>query len=205
MEDKIVHKLFPTPVFQFKIKNYKDLNNELSQYVYDLKKNDEKGIQRSNVNGWHSKNFQIEKGNIPYNFIKTIHEYVKEVIVDGFGWKYVPDKIGVTEIWAIINKKNTFNQPHNHPNSYLSAAYYVKAPNNSGNIHFYDSNEIKKFNKPPTDNLTELSTTGFSIRPEEGHLLIFPSYMYHDVGKSLSDEDRIVVSFNVDITIHKIK
>ena len=205
MEEKIIHKLFPTPVFQFKVKNYEDLNKELLKYIYELKENDQEGIKRSNVNGWHSKNFKIEKGNTPYNFIKSIHGYVKEVIVDGFGWKYIPEKVGITEIWAIINKKKTFNQSHNHPNSYLSAAYYVKAPTNCGDIHFYDSNEVKKFYKPPTDNLTELSTTGFAIKPEEGNLLVFPSYMYHDVGSSLADEDRIVISFNVDIITHKIK
>ncbi len=199
MTDKKIYKLFPSPVFQFKVQNYENLNKQLTQYIYDLHKNDKEGIQRSNVNGWHSKNFKIEKDNIPYNFVKSIHAYVKEVIVDGFGWKYVPEKVGVSEIWAIINKKGTFNSSHNHPGSYLSAAYYVKAPNNCGNIHFYDPNEIKKFNSPSTEKLTELSTSGFSIKPEEGHLLIFPSYLYHDVGKSLSDEDRIVISFNVSI------
>ena len=99
MEEKIIHKLFPTPVFQFKVKNYEDLNKNLTKYIYELKKNDQVGIKRSNVNGWHSKNFKIEKGNIPYNFVKSIHGYVKEVIVDGFGWKYIPEKVGITEIW----------------------------------------------------------------------------------------------------------
>ena len=199
MSEKIIHKLFASPVFQFKIENYENLNKQLSEYIYDLKKNDADGVQRSNVNGWHSKNFKIEKDNTPYNFVKTIHGHIKEVIVEGFGWKYVPEKVGMSEIWAIINKKGTFNKSHNHPGSYLSAAYYVKAPKDCGNIHFYDPNEIKKFNSPAIENLTELSTSGFSIKPEEGNLLIFPSYLYHDVGKNLSDDDRIVISFNVSI------
>tara|TARA_B100000989_G_scaffold283481_1_gene249414 strand:- start:736 stop:1350 length:615 start_codon:yes stop_codon:yes gene_type:complete len=199
MSEKIIHKLFVSPVFQFKIENYETLNKQLSEYIYDLKKNDAEGIQRSNVNGWHSKNFKIEKENTPYNFVKAIHGHIKEVIVEGFGWKYVPEKVGMSEIWAIINKKGTFNKSHNHPGSYLSAAYYVKAPKNCGNINFYDPNEIKKFNSPAIENLTELSTSGFSIKPEEGNLLIFPSYLYHDVGKNLSDDDRIVISFNVSI------
>ena len=199
MTDKKIYKLFPSPVFQFKVQNYENLNKQLTQYIYDLHKNDKEGIQRSNVNGWHSKKFKKKKDNIPYNFVKSIHAYVKEVIVDGFGWKYVPEKVGVSEIWAIINKKGTFNSSHNHPGSYLSAAYYVKAPNNCGNIHFYDPNEIKKFNSPPIENRTELSASGFSIKAQEGSLLIFPSYLYHDVGKNLSNEDRIVISFNVSI------
>ena len=75
----------------------------------------------------------------------------------------------------------------------------MKAPNECGNIHFFDPNEIKKFNSPAIEKPTELSTSGFSIKPEEGNLLLFPSYLYHDVGKNLSDEDRIVISFNVSI------
>ena len=59
--NKIIHKLFPSPVFQFKVDNFENLNKQLSDYIYGLKKDDEKGIQRSNVNGWHSKNFKIEK------------------------------------------------------------------------------------------------------------------------------------------------
>ena len=34
---------------------------------------------------------------------------------------------------------------------------------------------------------------------EEGDLLIFPGYLPHKVSKNESDEDRIVISFNVDI------
>ena len=199
MENKTIYKLFPSPVFQFKVKNFESINKQLAEYIYELKEKDDKGIKKSNVNGWHSKNFKIEKDNVPYNFVKAIHGHVKEVIVDGFGWKYIPEKVGISEIWSIINKKETFNTSHNHPGSYLSAAYYVKAPKDCGNIHFFDPNEIKKFNSPSIENLTELSTSGFSIKPEEGNLLIFPSYLYHDVGKNLSDEDRIVISFNVSI------
>ena len=107
MIDKFIHKLFATPVFQFKVKDHEKLNIELSKYIYDLYKNDKEGTQRSNVGGWHSKNFKLEKGSIPHNFVNTIHEHVKEVIIDGFGWKFNPEKVGVTEIWGIINKKNS--------------------------------------------------------------------------------------------------
>jgi len=203
MSDKFIHKLFATPVFQFKVKDHEKLNADLSKYIYDLHESDKEGAQRSNVGGWHSKNFKVEKGNTPHKFINSIHGYVKEVIVDGFGWKFNPEKVGVTEIWAIINKKNAFNEIHNHPNTYLSAAYYVKAPSNCGDIHFYEPNEVKKFRHPVIEKATELNTTGFSIKAAEGNLVIFPSYLYHSVGKNLSSEDRVIISFNVDIITYK--
>ena len=104
MSDKFIHKLFATPVFQFKVKDHEKLNSNLSKYIYDLYENDKDGIERSNVNGWHSKNFKVEKDSTPHNFIQSIHGYIKEVMVEGFGWKYSPEKVGITEIWAIIKK-----------------------------------------------------------------------------------------------------
>ena len=40
--NKIIHKLFPSPVFQFKVDNFENLNKQLSDYIYGLKKDDEK-------------------------------------------------------------------------------------------------------------------------------------------------------------------
>ena len=40
--------------------------------------------------------------------------------------------IRISEMWAIINKKDDFNVLHTHPNCYLSSAYYVKAGKNCG-------------------------------------------------------------------------
>ena len=48
-------------------------------------------------------------------------------------------------------------------------------------------------------NLTDLSVETLKFEPEEGKLFIFPSYLHHAVEENLSTEDRIVISFNVDI------
>ena len=37
------------------------------------------------------------------------------------------------------------------------------------------------------------------LNPKEGDLLIFPAYLYHAVNENLAEEDRIIISFNVDI------
>ena len=89
-----------------------------------------------------------------------------------------------------------------HPGLVDDQLYELKISAGKLTVHVlpeFDPNEIKKFNSPPIENPTDLSTSGFSIKPEEGNLLLFPSYLYHDVGKNLSDEDRIVISFNVSI------
>ena len=102
-------------------------------------------------------------------------------------------------MWAIINKKNSYNVRHNHQNCYLSSAYYIKKPENSGDITFYDPKEAKTYRFPEVEKHTNYSAQSITIKPEEGDLLIFPSYLYHEVGTNLSDEERVVVSFNIDI------
>ena len=102
-------------------------------------------------------------------------------------------------MWAIINKKNDFNVIHTHPNSYLSAAYYVKAPQNCGSFRVSNPNQIARERIPLSDKKTELNMNIAQIQPVEGDLLLFPAYLPHSVGINLSDEDRIVISFNIDI------
>ena len=59
MSKNEILKLFPEPVFKYHIEDSKNLNSELSKYIYTLHDEDKKGIERSNRGGWHSKNFNI--------------------------------------------------------------------------------------------------------------------------------------------------
>ena len=45
----------------------------------------------------------------------------------------------------------------------------------------------------------ELNLGVISIDIDEGDLLLFPSYLPHKVGINQSGEDRMVISFNVDV------
>ena len=199
MNQRNVYELFPDPIFHYKLENYKQINKELLNYILELQKKDKKGNNRSNRGGWHSPNFDIVNPGPPINFINSFKDFLKHIIEDEIGWEYVPNKQRVVAMWAIINKKNSYNVRHNHQNCYLSSAYYIKKPENSGDITFYDPKESKTYRFPEVEKHTNYSAESVTIKPEEGDLLIFPSYLYHDVGVNLSDEERVVVSFNIDI------
>ena len=199
MKNYQIYKLFPTPIFHFKLQNYQELNIELENYILNLKKKDKDGQKKSNYGGWHSPFFDQKNDNASKKFDVIIQNFLKKIFTDEMGWKYNPDKAKIISMWSIINKKGSFNIQHNHPNAYLSASYYVKVPKNSGNIKFFDPKEQKNIRYPKIKNYTDISAVIAEITPEEGDLLIFPSYLYHSVGENLSENDRIIVSFNVDI------
>jgi len=199
MKNYQIYKLFPTPVFHFRVENYQKLNTELENYILNLRKKDEKGQKKSNAGGWHSHFFDLNNDNTAKKFAKISEEFYKKVIINEMGWKYDSNKVKMEAMWSIINKKGSFNIQHNHANAYLSSAYYVRYPEKSGSIKFFDPREQKNIRYPKIKNYTDISAVITEITPKEGDLLIFPSYLYHSVGENLSEDDRIIVSFNIDI------
>ena len=190
-------KLFPQPIFKYQVDNYKKINEELLKHIYDLHDDDNVGVKKSNINGWHSKPFDL-KDNIPNKFYSHINNYIKDVF-NKYGWEYIDTKVVCTSMWAIINKKGNFNIEHTHPNNYLSAAYYVKAPKNCGNFKATNPNILNRHIRAKAEQANELNSNSASININEGDLIIFPAYLPHSVEENKSDEDRVIVSFNIDI------
>ena len=198
MDNPEVFKFFPIPVFKFKFEKFRHYNEELSNFIYKLYEEDSKGVDRSNRGGWHSKTFELnDKNSIQLKFALELQKYILKTFTN-LGWKTENQNIRIREMWAIINKKDDFNVVHTHPNSLLSAAYYVKAPNNCGRFQIEDLNMVKRHASPLIANQNELNMNVAGLEISEGDLLIFPGYLPHKVARNETDDDRIVISFNVD-------
>ena len=192
---------FPHPIFQYKLDDFENYNKQLSKYIYDLQEKDTKGQKLSNVNGWHSPFFDLSsRDTIGHKFLMKIQPYIADVF-KSYGWVFNPQKTKCSGMWAIINKKGNFNTEHIHPNSNLSGAYYVKAPKNCGNFKVINPHSISRDKFPLRENPNELNRLVAEHKVEEGDLLIFPSYLPHSVLPNQSDDDRIVISFNIYISI----
>jgi uncharacterized protein (TIGR02466 family) len=199
MDNNFIYKLFPEPVFKYKLENFQSLNGELSEYIYKLREEDKEGLKKSNKGGWHSKYFKLGiKDSIQHKFTVEIQKNILDVF-NNYGWKSTNVPITINEMWAIINKNEDFNVLHSHPNCYLSAAYYVKAPENCGKFEIECPNIAKLNSFPAIEKPNDLNVRVISIDISEGDLLIFPSYLPHKVAQNQSGQDRIVISFNVGI------
>ena len=199
MQNRNVLKLFPQPLIHYKFEDYKEHNEELEKYIKNLYAKDTEGLQRSNIDGWHSPDLSLkEKDTAAYKFFTSLRKYLIDVF-KVLGWQYDPNKIIMTNMWAIINKKNNFNLPHIHPNCYLSAAYYVKTHDGCGKIKFTNPNLASRQRSPLIENKTDFNQNGIEVDPKEGDLLFFPAYLTHEVLRNNSDNERIVISFNIDI------
>ena len=195
-----MHLFFSTPIWSNKIANYKDINEELHNYILNLREQNPEGIRKSNFSGWHSKDFDLND-ETPKKFINAVSSNINTAFND-MDWDIEKQIIQIKSIWAIINEKGASNERHHHGNSALSAAYYVLAPKDCGDIVFYDPRPAPVFSHPIAKKPNILNATVNSITPDEGLLVLFPSYLDHSVKPNLSSNQRIVISFNVNL-MHK--
>ncbi len=191
--------LFPTPVWTIQLENYNDVNEQMYDYIKLKQKNDKIGISKSNVKGWHSEDFNLTDKEIQ-NFISFILPGIEQVMND-MNWEKEKQIAKINNMWAIINTGGSANLRHQHGNSTVSGAYYVRAPINSGDIVFYDPRPAPIFSHPNVSNPNLLNAQVNGISPKEGALVLFPSFLDHSVNENLSNEERIVISFNIKIQI----
>jgi hypothetical protein len=88
--------------------------------------------------------------------------------------------------WAAINCNGVFHGGHTHPGSLISGVYYVRIPEGSGSISFMDP----RGPRVPFEGK-------YVHQPYEGDLIVFPSWLYHEVAPTLGTHPRISFSFNV--------
>lgn len=105
----------------------------------------------------------------------------------------VPDSFGLN-IWAIILQQAGHQVPHIHPGAWLSGVYYPKLPPVIG-----DNSQAGwiEFGRPPGSYTGDVEPDVIMIRPEEGLMLLFPSYMYHRTIPFEGDGTRISIAFDV--------
>ena len=185
--------LFPSVIHQFDVNGFDNIQNQLIDYAYNLKKKDSEGVIYSNHGGWQSPSFIVKDEN------DLLHSFLINCL---YNFPNIDKSINFeVDAWIKINKKGDYNEKHNHPNSHLAGVLYLKCPKDCGNIVFdsptgFQSYQeilsyIKEFKE--CNNVFQ----SYEFFPVEGKMLIFPSHLLHVVQANKSNEDRISVSFNM--------
>ena len=174
--------LFSTPVWSTQLECFD--NEKLANKCYHLEQTRESS-DMSNRGG-----FQCDDLNYPM-FRRKIYEHIPRI--EG---NELP-KVKIWE-WVNINRKGNHNVRHNHfgRGIFMSGIYYVKVPENSGNIRFFDPRGSMHMALEDYDYYYGVADYQYLI-PEPGLCLFFPNWLDHAVGENESDEDRISIAFNV--------
>ena len=187
---------FPTPIYIFDIKD-QSLNIQLERDILNWM-NKDKGIKRTNVQGWHSTTDMHEKPE--YNRLtKALHEAQYKIYKE----EHYASEPFLGNMWANVNPPGGYNRAHLHPNSTWSGVYYIKTPKNCGKLMIKDpragaemvSPKMKDTSTYP-NKFPERLWKECQYEPMAGRCIMFPSWVTHCVEPNESNDIRISVSFN---------
>jgi uncharacterized protein (TIGR02466 family) len=100
-------------------------------------------------------------------------------------------------LWVNLLKPGGHHSSHLHPHSILSGTLYVEVPAGSGNIRFEDPRSGLMMAAPSRrEDAPEALRPFATITPRPGLLLMWESWLRHEVMPGTAKADRLSVSFN---------
>ena len=199
----MIHSVFPNLIHSIEIENFKKIQGELLDFVYNEESENPIGQLFSNRGGWQSNPFYDKNDNL---LVSTLTKEIESYFSDSNIFKQ-NFKISYTGLWLNINKSGDYNVWHCHPNCDLSGVFWIEVPSegDGGNINFVSPNQFvehksfKIYNSKVMEHLNYFEEYYFV--PSPGKILIFPSHLSHEVLPNQTRNDRISASFNLNISM----
>jgi len=188
-------ELFSTPLWTVNCRD--DFKKSISSYVQLIKRlrkdgEGHEGDNRSSINGW-----RLDDVNLRDDF-----KPVNDEIIHGLGGILADEKVFDPsktydyrlESWINLTNKGGFNAVHHHGLTSISGVLYINCPKNSGRLLLRDPRPAVFFHK-----LLKKGTEEIAIEPNKGLMVFFPGFLEHSVELNKSNQDRISISFNINL------
>lgn len=194
--------LWPSVCFVFKWKDYHEHKDNLINFCYKLKEeNNESDIARMVKNNLFESTFDfLEKPVQPVQQLKSfINEKIWEVLQEMNGDRMKEnDTVHVNyESWMHITNDNGYHDYHVHPMCSWCGIFYAQPADTK------EGNGVNRFYNPYNNLYSDYGslyqTSLYAYQPEEGDLFIFPSHIGHNATPYKGDKDRIVIAFNAQV------
>ena len=190
------------PYFQTPMANYynTDLIDNLKSYIYSL---EGRGVESNVVpqikhNLVESK-FDLfsHKSDIIQKTAQWIGSCIKETVntiqVEKYGYH-----LTFNQSWYHITKTNGMHESHLHPNCSWCGVFYVQSGDEGSGDTVFENPANYTYVDRGSQFLNSLCTV--RVKPRDGMLVLFPSYLIHYQALYTGTQDRIVISFNSSVT-----
>jgi uncharacterized protein (TIGR02466 family) len=119
-----------------------------------------------------------------------------EAFASAVEWDLRGRKLSMTDCWINIMPRRTVHGLHLHPLSTLSGTYYVRAPKGCPGIKFEDPRLDRLMAAPPRKPNARRNRNWITVAAAAGHLVLFESWLRHEVAPNPIGAERVSVSFN---------
>lgn len=208
-------QLWATPMFFVHNEHADSLHPPIIEHLYTLRSRESERIAsgvaagaKSDYGLFESK-FDLFKSELPQMKALTrfIGNALAHAVVQANGGTDDPRDVRVCAIesWFHITNESGYHDAHHHHGCSWCGIYYVQI--GDGVTDELRHNGISRFYSPLAiggayqDYGTEYLQTGtYNVKPEEGMLVLFPSYLLHSALPYKGEKDRIVIAFNGQVT-----
>jgi uncharacterized protein (TIGR02466 family) len=105
--------------------------------------------------------------------------------------------IRMTDCWVNIMPPTAAHSLHLHPLAFISGTYYVATPPGCSGLKFEDPRLERFMAAPPRRTDCKPSHRAHVTYPAEaGNVILFESWLRHEVAANRVDDERISISFN---------
>ena len=198
-----LHTLFPTSVYSAPLgRDAASLNRRLLRECQQLRAEDRAGrawSARYYTGGYTSYNSRSRMHEVSPTFADLAQRIARHV--DRFARTLDFDlrgrRLAMTDCWVNIMRHQGTHSPHLHPLSTISGTYYVSTPPGCAGIKFEDPRLERFMAAPPRKVSARAANRAWQTLPARaGRVVLFESWLRHEVPPVRSSGERISISFN---------
>ena len=194
--------LFVTRIYRAELAGSARLNRELEAAALSLAHDDRAGRRWSEKHGYPGYTSYASRADLVGQFREFARlersisrhaaAFARELHWEMRGLKPVCDSL-----WVNVMPEGGSHTSHLHPNSVLSGTYYVAVPQGAGPIVFEDPRLPMLMAAPPRlESAPRQFQVHVSETPKAGTLMLWESWLRHEVPLNRAAGHRISVSFN---------
>jgi uncharacterized protein (TIGR02466 family) len=192
--------LFATRLYQAAIED-QELLGDLAHSIRTLAADDEAGKRWSRGKGYRGYTSYASLNDLPrrdpaFADLQRILQRHASAFAQELAFE-LGRKPRLDSLWVNLLKPGGHHSAHIHPHSILSGTLYIEVPAESGSIQFEDPRLPMMMAAPVRrDDAPEDVRTFVAIAPSAGMLLMWESWLRHEVLPGRTKADRLSISFN---------
>lgn len=198
-----VSSLFVTRLYRAGLSEYGAVDtSELEASCLSIAEDDEAGQRWCDENDFPGYTSYASLGDLGWRFpifaelTKVLDAHVAAFAED-LAFDLGEGRLELEDIWINILPEGGSHSGHIHPHSVISGTTYVAMPEGASAIRFEDPRAGLMMAAPPRRRDAGEMLRQFSyVRPAVGEVLLWESWLRHEVPLNTSEEDRVSVSFN---------
>jgi len=192
--------LFATRLYEAMIDD-EQLLGELAHSIRSFAEDDEAGRRWSRDKGYKGYTSYASLNDLPKRdpaFAELQRELVRHAATFGQELAFeLGRKPKLDSLWVNLLTAGGHHSAHIHQHSILSGTLYVEVPNGSGAIRFEDPRLPMMMAAPVrSDDAPEELRPFVAVQPRSGSLLMWESWLRHEVLPGTAKADRLSISFN---------